>query len=222
MSTEQQQIKAILLVRHAANDWVGKRLAGWTPGVHLNEEGRRQAQALAERLARLPGEVHICALYSSPLERARETAQPIAERLGLEIQVIEELGEVRYGAWTGRELKELEKEDLWRVVQGWPSGARFPEGESLRAMQCRAVEAVEAIAERLDNKQAAVVVSHSDVIKAIVAHYLGLHLDLFQRIVISPASITAIGLTPGGPRVLCVNDTAHVPPARPASETDKK
>ncbi len=221
MSTEKQQIKTIFLVRHATNDWVGKRLAGWTPGVHLNAEGQRQAEALAERLARWP-HPPIVALYSSPLERARETAQPVAERLGLDVHIVEDLGEVRYGTWTGGEIETLKNEELWRVVQTWPSAARFPEGESVRDVQCRAVSAVETIAERLEPGQAAVLFSHSDVIRVVVAHYLGVHLDLYQRLVISPASITAIGLTPHGPRVLCVNDTAHVPPpAQDDSSSDK-
>ena len=118
----------LLLLRHALNDWVGERLAGWTPDVHLNKEGRAQASDLARRLAGTP----LAAIYCSPLERTLETAQPLAERHGLEVQVREGLGETRYGEWTGRALKELREEDLWPVVQVYPGGARFPGGESLR------------------------------------------------------------------------------------------
>lgn len=196
----------LLLVRHALNDWVGDRLAGWTPNVHLNEKGRAQAEALGQRLA----ERQIAAIYSSPLERAMETAQIIAAPHDLEVQVREAVGEVRYGEWTGQSIKELAKEDAWRVVQFYPSGARFPGGEAIREMQARAVAELDALAAR-HTGETFLVVSHADVIKAVVAHYAGLHLDLFQRLIVSPASLNAVAFTGMGPRLVCLNDTAHAP-----------
>lgn len=193
----------VLLIRHAVNDVMKqKRLAGWLPDVHLNEEGRHQAEALAERLAAIP----ISAIYASPLERTRETAEPLARRLGLEVQLREALGEVRYGEWTGKSLEELAKLEAWRVVQLYPSGMRFPGGEALREMQARVVGELEALA-AAHPRQIVAVFSHADVIKAALAHYLGLHLDLFQRIVIDPASVSVLALSAFGPRVLRVNDT---------------
>jgi len=202
----------LLLIRHALNDWVGKKLAGWTPGVHLNEQGLRQAQALADRLAH----EHIDAIYSSPLERTVETAEIIAKPHGLPIHIRDDLGEIRYGDWTGRSFEEIEKEqaELWQIVRVFPSGTRFPNGESIHEMQSRALHALDVII-RAHPGETVAVVSHADVIKACVAHYLGVHLDLFQRIVISPASLTIVEMYPWGPRVLCVNDTSHVPEEPP-------
>jgi len=206
----------LMLVRHAQNDWVGDRLAGWTPGVHLNEKGRQQAQALGERLAHLP----ITAIYSSPLERAVETAQAIAAHHTLEVQILEGVGETRYGEWTGASLKELSKTELWPVVQVYPSGARFPGGESLRETQGRAVAALDALRDaHREERDVVVVVSHADVVKAAVAHYVGLHLDLFQRLAISPASLSVIRFTRFGPRLMCLNDTGAVP--EPPAERDE-
>jgi probable phosphomutase (TIGR03848 family) len=189
---------------------VGKRLAGWLPDVHLNEIGQAQAQALAARLASQKGKIH--ALYSSPLDRTIETARPMAEVLGLEIQPLEGVAEVRYGEWEGQSIEDLAKLDEWKVVQAFPSAMRFPQGERMRDAQMRGVVAGEEVAARLENNQTAIIVSHADVIKGIVAHYAGVHFDLFQRLVISPASITIIGLDTYAPRIICMNDTAHVPP----------
>ena len=200
------QMMNLLLIRHALNDWVGKRLAGWTPGVHLNDEGRAQAAALAQHLAEVP----LAAIYSSPLERTLETAQPLAEAHGLAVQVREGLGETRYGGWTGRTLKELREEKLWPVVQVYPGGARFPGGESLREVQARMVAELDAIRDAHPG-QTVVVVSHSDPIKLAVAHYAGLPLDLFQRLTISPASVTAFAFTRFGPRLVCLNHTDDLP-----------
>lgn len=202
-------MKAIYLIRHAQNDWVGDRLAGRTPGVHLNDEGKRQAEALAARLGESETEFH--ALYSSPIERARETAGYLAEQLELNVQIAEGVGEVEFGDWTGRKIEELQEEDVWSVVQHWPSGMRFPNGEAMRTMQNRAVDAIYRMADTLDDKQRAIVVSHSDVIKAIVAHFAGVHFDLFQRLVVSTASISIIGFTETRPFIVRLNDTAHVP-----------
>jgi probable phosphomutase (TIGR03848 family) len=195
------RMNLLLLLRHAATDQTGTRLSGWTPGLHLSDAGRRQAAALAERLAPLP----IDAVYTSPLERCQETAAEVAGPRGLEVGALAELGEVRYGAWTGRELKELAKQPLWKVVQATPSLARFPDGESLLEMQARAVLAVERLREA-HPRQTVAVCSHADVIKALAAHYLGLHLDLFQRLVVGPASVTALGFGPV-PHLLRLNDS---------------
>lgn len=200
------QMMDLLLIRHALNDWVGERLAGWTPGVHLNDEGRAQAAALALRLAEVP----LAAIYSSPLERTVETAQPLADGHGLTVQVREDLGEARYGDWTGRNLKELNKEKLWPVIQVYPGGARFPGGESLREVQARLVAGLDAIRDAHPG-QIVAVVSHSDPIKLAVAHYVGLPLDLFQRLTISPASVTAFAFGHFGPRLICLNHTDPLP-----------
>src|SRR6266545_4109394 len=203
----------MLLVRHAVTARTGSVLSGWTAGVDLDDEGREQARALAERLEGVP----LDAVCSSPLERCRQTAAAVAESHGLKVEVVDELGEVRYGDWTGRRLEELAKEDLWRTVQYLPSAARFPEGESLYEMQVRAVAACERL-RAAHRGQAVLVCSHADVIKAVTAHYLGLHLDLYQRLVIAPASLTAIAFTPL-PLLLRLNDTGDVADlAKPPAE----
>ncbi len=192
----------LLLIRHAVNDIMrAKRLAGWMPEVHINEEGRQQAEALAERLGHLP----IKAIYSSPLERTRDTAAPLARVLQLEVQIRDGLGEVHYGDWTGQSLEELSKLDAWKTVQLYPSGMRFPGGEAIREMQARIVNELEAIAADHSHDLVAVF-SHADVIKAALAHYLGIHLDLFQRIVIDPVSVSVVVLSQYGPHVIRIND----------------
>jgi len=212
----------ILLIRHGINDMVGqKKLAGWLPGVHLNDEGRAQAEALSERLRDVP----ISAIYCSPLERTRETAEPLAHVKNLEVRVREGLGEVRYGEWTGRLIEELAKEELWRVVQTYPSGMRFPGGDSMREMQARIVNELELIAAE-HPRQIVAVVSHADLIKAALAHYLGVHFDLFQRIGVNPASVSVVHLSRFGPHVMRINDDGPLklevekeeptPPAEPA------
>ncbi|MFQ5854731.1 MAG: MSMEG_4193 family putative phosphomutase [Anaerolineae bacterium] len=199
----------LLLIRHAVNDWVGaNRLAGWTPGVHLNDEGRWQAEALAQRLAR----AKLTAIYSSPLERTMETAEIVARPHGLPVRIREGIGEARYGEWTGQKLEDLSKTDLWQVVQFHPSGARFPGGEALREMQARAVAEIDAICADHPEDMVAIM-SHSDVIKAIIAHYVGMHLDLFQRLAVSPASLSILVFGKMGPRLVRLNDTSHIPEA---------
>jgi probable phosphomutase (TIGR03848 family) len=202
LDDKKPQFTLLLLIRHAANDWVGNnKLAGWTPGVHLNDEGNQQANVLAQRLAGLP----VAAVYSSPLERALETARPLAATKDLPVQIRDRLGEVKYGEWTGQKLEDLAKTDLWKVVQLHPSGARFPGGEAIHEMQARAVAELEAICHAHPDAIVAVV-SHADVIKAVVAHYVGMHLDLFQRLAVSPASVTAIAVAPTGARLITFND----------------
>lgn len=206
----------LLLIRHATNDWVGDRLAGWTPDVHLNDPGRAQAAALAARLASWRLE----AIYSSPLERAVETAQAVAQRHGLEVAIEPGVGESRYGAWTGQSIKELAKTPEWLQVQFTPSLAQFPDGESLSEMQARAVAAIERL-RRLHSKGVVAVFSHADVIKALAAYYAGMPFDLFQRLVIDTASVTWLRFTAHGPRLLRLNDTGVLEPPQPdaANET---
>mgnify|MGYP001025551999 FL=1 len=192
----------LLLVRHGLTDLTGSVLAGWTPGVSLSERGRTQVEELAGRLRDLP----LDAIVSSPLERCRETAEAVARGRDLRVAVDERFGEVGYGEWTGRRLEDLAKEPLWRVVQTHPSAAAFPGGESLAAMQHRAVAAVRDWNARLGEKAVYLVCSHGDVIKAIVADALGLHLDQFQRITADPASLTVIRYTPLRPFVIRMND----------------
>lgn len=195
-----------LLIRHAQNEWVRTgRLAGWTPEVHLNEEGRSQAEALGERLAG----AKLTAIYSSPLVRARETADAIANHYPkLDVQIEEGIGEVDYGDWTGKRLRQLARKRMWRVVQSFPSAARFPHGESLYEMQTRVVQSLERLGSVHPGGRVAVV-AHADVLKAAVAHYAGIHLDLFQRLVIAPASISIVDVHRYGPRIIRLNDTNH-------------
>ena len=191
----------LLLVRHGLTAMTGPVLAGWTPGLHLDERGRKQAEAVAERLKPVP----VAAVVSSPLERCLDTAAAIAgER---EVQTDDRLGECRYGDWTGQELKKLAKDPLWKQVQVHPSAVTFPGGESLREVSARAVEAVRDWNARLGPDATWVAVSHGDVIKAIVADALGLHLDAFQRIVADPCSLTVIRYTELRPFVARLNDT---------------
>lgn len=206
----------LLLIRHATNDWVGDRLAGWTPGVHLNAQGRDQAAALAARLAAW----QLSAIYSSPLERAVETAQAVAEGRDLEVVIEEGVGESRYGDWTGQSIKELAKAPEWLQVQFTPGLARFPNGESLGEMQARAVAAVERLRRQHPNGVLAVF-SHADVIKAIAAYYAGIPFDLFQRLVIDTASVTWFHFTPHGPRLIRLNDTGALDPPKPESGSDQ-
>jgi probable phosphomutase (TIGR03848 family) len=198
-------VTTVLFIRHGLTALTGPILAGWTPGIHLDERGRTQAAALGERLRAVP----LAAIVTSPLERCRETAALLLEGRSLapELHEDERLGEVHYGTWTGRELKDLRKEPLWRVVQGHPSAATFPDGEGLAAMAARAVEAVHAWNARLGPDATYAVVSHGDVIKALVADALGLHLDGFQRIVVDPCSLSVVRYTELRPFVVRVNDT---------------
>jgi probable phosphomutase (TIGR03848 family) len=198
-------VTTVILLRHGrttAN--TGGVLAGWTPGVDLDDAGRGQAQAVAERLAKVP----LAAVVSSPLERCVGTAEAVAAGRDLAVQTDDRFGEARYGDWTGRTLKELAKEPLWRVVQAHPSAAVFPgaEGEGLAQTQARAVAAVREWNAKLGPDAVWLACSHGDVIKAVLADALGLHLDSFQRIVVDPASISVITYTETRPFVVRMND----------------
>jgi probable phosphomutase (TIGR03848 family) len=210
-------VTTLLLARHGLTPLTGPVLAGWTPDVHLSEAGQAQAEALAVRLASL----QLDAIVSSPLERCQETAQAIAGGRATEVLTDERFGECHYGDWTGRPIAELAKDPLWPVVQAHPSAVTFPGGESLSAVQHRAVAAVREWNERLGPKAVYLVCSHGDVIKAIVADAMGLHLDQFQRITADPASLTAIRYTPLRPFVLRLNDLGgDVAALRPAEGSE--
>ena len=202
----------LYLVRHAVTEHTGKKLSGWMEGISLTEQGREQAEAVAESLAGVPFE----AIYSSPIARTLETATVIADRHDLRVKTKRDLGEVEYGGWTNRPLRSLMRTKLWTTVQRWPSSARFPDGESIREVQVRALAEVEKIAEA-HPKGTVCCVSHGDVIKLIVAHHLGVHIDLYQRIVIAPASVSVVSLTERGPAILSLNS---MPMSIPAKESD--
>lgn len=195
----------VLLVRHGVTGTTGKVLPGRAPGLHLADQGREQARIAAERIAALP---RVDAVYSSPLERARETAAPISAARGLKTRIERGLLECDFGTWTGKRLATLAKLPEWQLVQRSPSTFRFPDGESFTEMQTRMVSTLDELRARHPGGTI-VCVSHADTIKAAVAHAMGTHIDLFQRIVISPASVTAIVWTPGGPIVLAVNSTGR-------------
>lgn len=192
----------LILIRHGYTDWNDKKLAGWLPDVHLNDLGKKQAEELPQRLAALD----FAAIYSSPLERTVETAQPLAKARGLRIHRVTDLGEVNFGDWQGQTLKVLSGKKEWRIVQAAPSAFQFPNGESFRGTQSRAVGAIEKISAS-HAKDTIVAFSHGDVIKLIVAYYSGIALDNFQRVAISPASISVIELGPFGARLGRLNDT---------------
>ncbi len=193
----------VLLVRHGQTPTTGASLPGRAPGLHLAPQGIDQAHTAATRLAAL---ARVAAVYASPMERTRETAAPIARACKLRVRQAGGLIECDFGEWTGRPLAQLRKLDAWRTVQRYPSGFRFPGGESFAEMQSRAVDTTHELVARHPG-DTIVAVSHADVIKAVVATAMGTHLDLFQRIVISPCSITAVLYAPEGPTVLTVNST---------------
>jgi probable phosphomutase (TIGR03848 family) len=216
-SSQNEQPTTVLFIRHGENEWTeNNKLAGRTPGIHLSKYGQQQVEALGQRLA----EVKLVAIYASPLERTMETAQAIAQHHPLEIKTRAGLLEVDYGDWTGQAIKKLSKKQSWPIIQFYPSGASFPRGESMYDMQTRFVQEINGLIAKHSGETIAVV-GHADLIKAAVAHYLGIHFDLFQRIVISTASITTISFAATGPRIWGVNDTNHVPP-RPVKKDKKK
>ena len=192
----------VLLIRHGETDFVKKnRLAGRLPGVPLNKKGRAQALAVAERLRGAP----VKAVYTSPMERARETAQPIAEALGLEPVARDGLLETDIGEWVGESVKKLQRLKLWKIVQAAPSMLRFPGGESFAETQMRIVRELEELCKQHEAKDILICVSHADPIKLAVAYYLGLPLDNFQRFMVSTASITALHIGEMGGRLLTLN-----------------
>lgn len=221
----------ILFVRHGTTPTTGHVLPGRAPGLHLADKGRSEAEAVAERLAALSDPapaspsangrgghrqgLRVAAVYASPMERARETAAPIAQRLGLKVNIVKGLIEMDFGEWTGAELKALRKLPEWSAVQRYPSGFQFPGGESFSAMRGRMADTVASLCRRHPG-EAIVAVAHADPIKVAVSDALGSHLDLFQRIVISTCSVTAISYSPTGPVVLTVNSTGGLGDLRPS------
>jgi probable phosphomutase (TIGR03848 family) len=201
--TAHPSATVVLLVRHGQTPTTGKLLPGRAPGLHLAESGTAQAHRVAERIAELP---KIDAIYASPLERARETAAPIAKALQQRVKIDKGLLECDFGDWTGAELSKLMKKPEWSTVQRAPSTFRFPNGESFTEMQTRMVTTLDRL--RTAHPGGTIVcVSHADPIKAAVAHAMGTHLDLFQRIVIGTCSVSAIAYSSHGPIVLTVNST---------------
>jgi probable phosphoglycerate mutase len=206
----------VLLVRHGQTPTTGKVLPGRAPGLHLAEAGQSQAETVAQRIASLQtDERKVAAVYASPLERTQETAAPIAKALGLRVRRNQGLLEADFGEWTGAQLKKLYKLPEWRTVQRNPSGFRFPGGESFTEMQARICGAVAKLVAEHPG-QTVVAVSHADPIKAAVAHAMGTHLDLFQRIVVSPCSVSAVLYGIDGPVVLAVNSTGDLSALTPS------
>jgi probable phosphoglycerate mutase len=206
----------VLFVRHGQTPTTGKVLPGRAAGLHLADKGRQQAERVAERIAALQTEKRkVAAVYASPLERTQETAQPIARALGLRVRRNQGLLEADFGDWTGAELKRLYKKPEWRTVQRNPSGFRFPGGESFTEMQTRICGAVDRL-RAAHAGETIVAVSHADPIKAAVAHAMGTHLDLFQRIVVSPCSVSAVLYSVDGPVVLAVNSTGDLTALAPS------
>ena len=201
----------LVLARHAVTAQTGALLSGRTPGIELSEAGLAQADRLAERLADLP----VTAVYASPIERTARTAEALAAFHGLDVRHLQGVIEADYGEWTGRRLEDLARTDVWKVIQRTPSRASFPGGESIATMQARIVAALDAVV-AAHRGELVVVVSHADPIKAAIAHYTGLHLDLFQRIVVSPASVTAIRFDGHGVTMLKCNDTGGLDELRAA------
>jgi probable phosphoglycerate mutase len=192
----------LFLIRHAPTPQTGDRLSGWLPGISLSDEGVKQVAGLVERMR----PVTLDAIYASPIERCIETARPIASSKGLRVRAREALGEVRYGDWEGKRLRTLAKTKLWRKVMARPSEVRFPGGETIRETQFRAVNAIEEL-QAAHPGGAVAVVTHADVIRVLLAHYAGVHLDLYQRLSVAPASVSVVWVGAGGPRVIKVSDT---------------
>ena len=209
--TTPPRLTVVLLVRHGTTPTTGKVLPGRAPDLHLSDQGVAQAEQVAERIAELtgPDKRAPAAVYASPLERTFETARPIARKLGLRVRSDRGLLECDFGQWTGAQLKTLAKKPEWNQVQRWPSGFRFPGGESFLEMQARITSTIARLV-HLHPGETIVAVSHADPIKAAVAAAAGTHLDQFQRLVVSPCSVSALAYGDGGPHVLCVNTTASL------------
>jgi probable phosphomutase (TIGR03848 family) len=195
----------LLLIRHALTDSVGKRLSGRLPGVPLNDTGREQAQQLASRLANVP----LSAIYSSPLERAVETAEPVAQSHNLKTFISSDFLEINFGDWTNATFEELQMQTRFQHFNSFRSQTRIPGGEMMLEAQTRVIAGIEKLYHQ-HQQQTIAVVSHSDLIKAALAYYAGTHLDLFQRFEISPASVSIVQLFPETAKILVINDTGEI------------
>ena len=195
----------LLLIRHALTDATGTRLTGRMPGMHLSEAGKTQAEELANRLRVVP----LTHLYSSPLERCRETAAPIARATGLRVKIKRDLAEVDYGDWTGRPLAQLARTKLWKTIHEHPSAVQFPNGERLLDVQSRVMRAATQIA-AAHPRGVVAMFSHGDAIRLLLAGLAGVPIDLFQRITVSPVSVSAVALGGGQVRILRMNDTGYL------------
>ncbi|RDC64816.1 histidine phosphatase family protein [Adhaeribacter pallidiroseus] len=195
----------LLLIRHALTDSVGKRLSGRLPGVPLNATGRQQAQELALRLTHVP----LAAIYSSPLERAVETAEPVAQSHQLETLISEDFLEINFGDWTNASFEELQTNPTFKNFNTFRSNTRIPGGEMMLEAQTRVITGIEKLYQK-HHQQTIAIVSHSDLIKAALAYYAGIHLDLFQRVEISPASVSVVQIFPETAKILVINDTGEI------------
>lgn len=207
----------LLLIRHGLTDQTGSTLTGWTPGVGLSETGRAQAGSLVRRLEGVP----LAAIYSSPLQRCVETAHPLARARRTRIQKRKDLGEVHYGELSGKSFKVIARSKMWRHFNAWPSDVRFPGGENLRETQARAVAAVDALRTAHPNDTIAVF-THADWIRLAFAHYAGIHIDLYRRVWVDPASVSALAIHDHGVAIRRLSDTGSladlVPPPAKASQ----
>jgi len=215
---EQQKPKPptrLVLVRHAVTEQTGPLLSGRTPGIDLSEKGVEQAEATAQRLSKLP----VTEVYASPIERTVQTAERIAAHHNLDVHSLPGAIEADYGDWTGGKIAELAKTDEWKVVQVAPSRARFPNGETIREMQSRMIGTLDDLVVRHPH-ETVVVVSHADPIKSAIAHYTGMHLDLFQRVHVSPASVTVFDFHTYGVMMVKCNDTGGLDDLLPETPKD--
>ncbi len=194
-----------LLIRHASTDAAGKRLSGRKPGVHLNEPGRDEAKQLAQRLSH----VHIDAVYTSPLERAVQTAEEVCATINVRCEIDESFNEINFGDWTDKRIEELRSDALFQQFNSFRSNTVIPGGESMLQAQARIVGGLQNLGDKHRSKNV-IVVSHSDMIKAAIAYYAGMHIDFLQRIEISPASVSIIDVFDDAARIVLINHTGHV------------
>ncbi|HEY9508445.1 MAG TPA: histidine phosphatase family protein [Verrucomicrobiae bacterium] len=188
------------LIRHGSNDFAGKTLVGRTPGIHLNDAGRAEVDRLADELAREP----IQHLFSSPMERCRETAAPIAKRLNLEMQILDGLVEVEFGDWTGQEIAEMNSDELWQKWNTFRSGGRIPNGESIWEVQTRMIAVIEKLRRDFPNQTLALF-SHGDPLRAAITYYLGMPIDFIHRLELSPASVSVLMIDDWTAKVQALN-----------------
>jgi len=204
----------LLLIRHASNDYLKEnRFAGWLPGIHLNAQGQREADALARRL----NHISLHAIYCSPLDRALDTARAVAQCQKLDVNIVQELGDTRIGEWEGKLIKEVDNTETWKQIQAKPVGVAIGGGESIDQVQTRMVAAIDQIRAK-HPKQIVAVFTHADPIKTVVAHYLKMDLNDFQRILINPASVTVFFFDEQGARLFRLNDSDKLPSFKPAKE----